>query len=118
MVRRNRSSSVSAGLDYAAVGPEHAFLRDATRVDYTYATDDKALEAFMKLARLEGIIPALESSQAVAYAMKLAKTMRSDQSILVNLSGRGDKDIGTVADLSGDDVYDRPSMRGHVVKGA
>ena len=81
-------------------------------------TDTEALKAFHYLCRTEGIIPALESSHAVAYAMKLAKTMRSDQSILVNLSGRGDKDIGTVADLSGDDVYDRPSMRGHVVKGA
>ena len=75
-------------------------------------------ESVAGLCRTEGIIPALESSHAVAHAMKLAKTMRPDQSILVNLSGRGDKDIGTVADLSGDDVYDRPSMRGHVVKGA
>ena len=77
----------------------------------------EALEAFHYLCRTEGIIPALESSHAVAYALKLAKTMRPDQSILVNLSGRGDKDIGTVADLSGVDFYDRPSMRGLSVKG-
>ena len=110
--------SISAGLDYPGVGPEHAFLKDIGRAEYVGITDTEALKAFHYLCRTEGIIPALESSHAVAYAMKLAKTMRSDQSILVNLSGRGDKDIGTVADLSGDDVYDRPSMRGHVVKGA
>jgi len=89
--------SVSAGLDYAAVGPEHAFLHDAKRVTYTYATDDKALEAFMKLARLEGIIPALESSHAVAEAMVLAPSMGKDKLIIVNLSGRGDKDVAQVA---------------------
>ena len=110
--------SISAGLDYPGVGPEHAWLKDIGRAEYVGITDTEALAAFHYLCRTEGIIPALESSHAVAYAMKLAKTMRSDQSILVNLSGRGDKDIGTVADLSGDDVYDRPSMRGHVVKGA
>ena len=110
--------SISAGLDYPGVGPEHAFLKDIGRAEYVGITDTEALAAFHYLCRTEGIIPALESSHAVAYAMKLAKTMRPDQSILVNLSGRGDKDIGTVADLSGDDVYDRPSMRGHVVKGA
>ena len=110
--------SISAGLDYPGVGPEHAWLKDIGRAEYVGITDAEALAAFHYLCRTEGIIPALESSHAVAYAMKLAKTMRADQSILVNLSGRGDKDIGTVADLSGDDVYDRPSMRGHVVKGA
>ena len=89
--------SVSAGLDYAAVGPEHAFLHDAKRVEYTYATDDKALEAFMKLARLEGIIPALESSHAVAEVIQRAPTMSKDQIIIVNLSGRGDKDVAQVA---------------------
>jgi len=89
--------SVSAGLDYAAVGPEHAFLHDAKRVTYTYATDDKALEGFMKLARLEGIIPALESSHAVAEAMVLAPAMDKDKLIIVNLSGRGDKDVQQVA---------------------
>jgi len=90
--------SVSAGLDYAAVGPEHAFLHDAKRVEYTYATDDKALEAFMKLARLEGIIPALESSHAVAEVIQRAPTMSKDALIIVNLSGRGDKDVAQVAD--------------------
>ena len=110
--------SISAGLDYPGVGPEHAWLKDTGRAEYVSITDDEALEAFHYLCRVEGIIPALESSHAVAHAMKLAKTMRSDQSILVCLSGRGDKDIGTVADLSGADYYDRPSMRGHIVKGA
>ncbi|WP_439588529.1 tryptophan synthase subunit beta [Hydrogenophaga sp.] len=109
--------SVSAGLDYPGVGPEHAFLKDIGRAEYVGITDTEALEAFHYLCRTEGIIPALESSHAVAYAMKLAKTMKPDQSILVNLSGRGDKDIGTVADLSGVDFYDRPSMRGLTVKG-
>ena len=109
--------SISAGLDYPGVGPEHAYLKDSGRAEYAVITDDEALSAFHRLCRTEGIIPALESSHAVAYAMKLAKTMRPDQSILVNLSGRGDKDIGTVADLSGVDFYDRPSMRGLNVKG-
>jgi tryptophan synthase beta chain len=89
--------SVSAGLDYAAVGPEHAFLRDQNRVEYTYATDQKALEAFMKLARLEGIIPALESAHAVAECMVRAPKMEKDKLIIVNLSGRGDKDVQQVA---------------------
>ncbi len=109
--------SISAGLDYPGVGPEHAYLADIRRAEYVGVTDAEALAAFHHLCRAEGIIPALESSHAVAYAMKLAKTMRPDQSILVNLSGRGDKDIGTVADLSGVDFYDRPSMRGLSVKG-
>ena len=109
--------SVSAGLDYPGVGPEHAFLKDIGRAEYVGITDTEALEAFHYLCRTEGIIPALESSHAVAYAMKLAKTMKPDQSILVNLSGRGDKDIGTVADLSGAEFYDRPSMRGLTIKG-
>ena len=110
--------SISAGLDYPGVGPEHAFLKDIGRAEYVGITDQEALSAFHYLCRTEGIIPALESSHAVAYAMKLAPSMRADQSILVNLSGRGDKDIGTVADLSGVDFYDRPSMRGLSVKGA
>jgi tryptophan synthase beta chain len=99
------------------VGPEHAFLADIGRAEYVGITDKEALDAFHYLCRTEGIIPALESSHAVAYAMKLAKTMRPDQSILVNLSGRGDKDIGTVADLSNADFYCRPSCRGQSVKG-
>jgi len=90
--------SVSAGLDYAAVGPEHAWLRDAGRADYTYATDDEALAAFNKLARLEGIIPALESSHAIAEAIKRAPKMAKDDLIIVNLSGRGDKDVAQVAE--------------------
>ncbi len=89
--------SVSAGLDYAAVGPEHAWLRDASRAEYTYATDDQALAAFMKLARLEGIIPALESAHAVAECMVRAPKMSKDALIIVNLSGRGDKDVAQVA---------------------
>jgi tryptophan synthase beta chain len=89
--------SVSAGLDYAAVGPEHAYLKDASRAEYTYATDDQALEAFMKLARLEGIIPALESAHAVAECMVRAPKMPKDALIIVNLSGRGDKDVAQVA---------------------
>jgi len=89
--------SVSAGLDYAAVGPEHAWLRDASRAEYTYATDDQALEAFMKLARLEGIIPALESAHAVAECMVRAPKLAKDKLIIVNLSGRGDKDVAQVA---------------------
>ena len=109
--------SISAGLDYPGVGPEHAFLNDIGRAQYVGITDEEALSAFHYLCRTEGIIPALESSHAVAYAMKLAKTMRPDQSILVNLSGRGDKDIGTVADLSHADFYCRPSCRGQSVKG-
>jgi tryptophan synthase beta chain len=109
--------SVSAGLDYPGVGPEHAYLKDIGRAEYVGITDREALEAFHYLCRTEGIIPALESSHAVAYAMKLARTMRPDQHILVNLSGRGDKDIGTVADLSGAEFYCRPSCRGLSVKG-
>ena len=81
-------------------------------------TDDEALAAFHRLCRTEGIIPALESAHAVAHAMRIAPTMRTDQHLLVNLSGRGDKDIGTVADLSGTQVYDRPSFAGQTVKGA
>ncbi len=109
--------SVSAGLDYPGVGPEHAYLKDIGRAEYVGVTDDEALAAFHHLCRTEGIIPALESSHAVAHAMKLARTMRPDQHILVNLSGRGDKDIGTVADLSGAAFYCRPSCQGQGVKG-
>jgi tryptophan synthase beta chain len=109
--------SISAGLDYPGVGPEHAYLKDIGKAQYVGITDTQALEAFHYLCRTEGIIPALESSHAVAYAMQLAKTMHKDQSILVNLSGRGDKDIGTVADLSHADFYCRPSCQGQEVKG-
>ena len=90
--------SVSAGLDYAAVGPEHAYLRDQGRVAFEYAKDDEALDAFQRLSRIEGIIPALESSHAVAHALKVAPQMSPDEIIVVNLSGRGDKDVAQAAE--------------------
>jgi len=92
--------SISAGLDYPGVGPEHAWLKDIKRAEYVGITDDEAMTAFHSLCRTEGIIPALESSHALAQAEKMAKTMRKDEIILVNLSGRGDKDINTVAQLA------------------
>jgi tryptophan synthase beta chain len=109
--------SVSAGLDYPGVGPEHAYLKDIGRAEYVTIDDDEALRAFHRLCRTEGIIPALESSHAMAYAMKLAPTLSPDRHLLVNLSGRGDKDIGTVADLSGAEFFCRPSCRGQTIKG-
>jgi tryptophan synthase beta chain len=93
--------SISAGLDYPGVGPEHAWLKDSGRAEYVAVTDDEALQAFHELCRLEGIIPALESSHAVAYATKIAPTLARDAILLVNLSGRGDKDMHTVAQRSG-----------------
>jgi tryptophan synthase beta chain len=93
--------SISAGLDYPGVGPEHAWLKDSGRAEYVGITDAEALAAFHNLCRLEGIIPALESSHAVAYAAKLAPTLPKDKILLVNLSGRGDKDMHTVAEKSG-----------------
>jgi len=93
--------SISAGLDYPGVGPEHAWLKDSKRAEYVAVTDDEALQAFHHLCRLEGIIPALESSHALAYAAKIAPRMKEDQILLVNLSGRGDKDMHTVAEKSG-----------------
>jgi tryptophan synthase beta chain len=93
--------SISAGLDYPGVGPEHAWLKDSRRADYVAVTDEEALAAFHALCRYEGIIPALESSHALAYAAKLAPTLPKDQLLLVNLSGRGDKDMHTVAEKSG-----------------
>jgi tryptophan synthase beta chain len=93
--------SISAGLDYPGVGPEHAWLKDSGRAEYVAVTDDEALAAFHQLCRLEGIIPALESSHALAYAAKVAPRMKKDQALLVNLSGRGDKDMHTVAEKSG-----------------
>ncbi|MFK7816975.1 MAG: tryptophan synthase subunit beta [Gammaproteobacteria bacterium] len=93
--------SISAGLDYPGVGPEHAWLKDIGRVQYDSVTDDEALAAFHELTRVEGIIPALESSHAIAYATKLASAMSSDKKIVVNLSGRGDKEINTVAEIEG-----------------
>ncbi|HVE15498.1 MAG TPA: pyridoxal-phosphate dependent enzyme, partial [Chthoniobacterales bacterium] len=91
--------SVSAGLDYAAVGPEHCWLKDIGRADYDYATDDEALSAFQTLAKVEGIIPALESAHAVAHVIKTAPTMSPDQIIIANLSGRGDKDVNQAAKI-------------------
>lgn len=91
--------SVSAGLDYPSIGPEHAFLHDAGRVEYVSASDAEALAAFQKCSQLEGIIPALESAHGVAHALKLAREMRGDEIVIVNLSGRGDKDVNTVAEM-------------------
>jgi tryptophan synthase beta chain len=93
--------SVSAGLDYPGVGPEHAYLKDSSRAEYVTITDDEALQAFHDCCHYEGIIPALESSHAIAYACKLAPTLTKDKILLVNLSGRGDKDMHTVAEKSG-----------------
>jgi tryptophan synthase beta chain len=96
--------SVSAGLDYPGVGPEHSYLKDIGRAEYVVATDTEALNSFRELCLLEGIIPALESSHAVAYGCKMAANMRPDQTIVINLSGRGDKDMQTVADIDGIEV--------------
>ena len=93
--------SVSAGLDYAAIGPEHAFYRDQKRIDFAYACDDEVMETFQLLSRVEGIIPALESTHAVVHAIKRAKLMRKDEILVVNLSGRGDKDVNQVAKILG-----------------
>lgn len=93
--------SVSAGLDYSAVGPEHSYYRDSERIKYTYATDKEALSAFSLLSQIEGIMPALESSHAIAYVTKLAPTLSEDNIIIVNLSGRGDKDVQQVAEILG-----------------
>jgi len=93
--------SVSAGLDYPGVGPEHAWLKDISRASYVGITDEEALAAFHDCCRTEGIMPALESAHAIAHAVKIAPTMSRDQIILVNLSGRGDKDMHTVAERAG-----------------
>ena len=97
----SETHSVSAGMDYPGVGPEHAWLKDSGRADYVAVTDEEALKAFHDCCRIEGIIPALESSHAIAYACKLAPTLSKDKTILVNLSGRGDKDMHTVAQATG-----------------
>lgn len=98
--------SISAGLDYPGVGPEHAYLKDSGRAEYVAITDDEAVGAFEYLSRIEGIIPAIESSHAVAYAMKLAPTLDKDKIIVVNLSGRGDKDVAAIARYKGEDLYE------------
>ena len=96
--------SVSAGLDYPGVGPEHSWLRDTGRVSYVPIVDQEAIDAFQVCTRVEGIIPALESAHAIAQAIKVAPTMAKDKTILVNLSGRGDKDVHTVGKLLGMDI--------------
>jgi tryptophan synthase beta chain len=100
--------SVSAGLDYPGVGPEHAWLKDSGRAEYVTVTDDEALAAFHDCCRIEGIIPALESCHALAHAARLAVTLPRDKALLVNLSGRGDKDMNTVAERAGMHFYCRP----------
>ena len=97
----NLTHSVSAGLDYAAIGPEHSYLRDQGRAEYTSVTDDEAMAAFDLLAREEGIMPALESAHAIAHTMKVAPTMKKNQLLIVNLSGRGDKDVQQIAKMRG-----------------
>ncbi len=98
--------SISAGLDYPGVGPEHAYLHDTGRAEYVAVTDDEAVNAFEYLSKTEGIIPAIESAHAVAYAMKLAPTMDKDKIIIVTISGRGDKDCAAIARYKGEDIYD------------
>ena len=98
--------SISAGLDYPGIGPEHAYLHDIGRAEYIPITDDEAVNAFEYLSRIEGIIPAIESAHAVAHAMKLAPTMRKDQTIVINISGRGDKDCAAIARYRGEDIHE------------
>lgn len=98
--------SISAGLDYPGVGPEHAYLHDIGRAEYVAITDDEAVDAFEYLSRVEGVIPAIESAHAVAYAMKLAPKMRKDQIIVITLSGRGDKDVAAIARYRGEQIFD------------
>lgn len=98
--------SISAGLDYPGIGPEHANLYDTGRAQYVAVTDDEAVDAFEYLSRIEGIIPAIESAHAIAYAMKLAPTMGKDKIIVVNVSGRGDKDCAAIARYRGEDIHE------------
>ena len=98
--------SISAGLDYPGVGPEHAYLYDSGRAEYVAVTDDEAVAAFEYLSRTEGIIPAIESAHAVSYAAKLAPTMKKDQIIVINISGRGDKDCAAIARYRGENLYE------------
>ncbi len=97
---------MSAGLDYPGVGPEHANLRELGRAEYVPVTDDEAVEAFEYLSRTEGVIPAIESSHAVAYAMKLAPTLAKDKTLVICLSGRGDKDVAAIARYKGVEIYE------------
>ena len=98
--------SISAGLDYPGIGPEHVYLKDIHRATYVPITDDEAVDAFEYIAKTEGVIAAIESAHAVAYAMKLAPKMRKDQQIMVNLSGRGDKDVAAIARYKGVDIHE------------
>ena len=98
--------SISAGLDYPGIGPEHAWLHDTGRAQYVAVTDEEAVEAFEYLSKTEGIIPAIESSHAVAYAMKLAADMDKDKIIVINISGRGDKDVAAIARYRGEEIYE------------
>jgi tryptophan synthase beta chain len=98
--------SISAGLDYPGIGPEHAYLHDIGRAQYVAATDQEAVDAFSYLSRMEGIIPAIESAHAVAYAMKLAPTLAKDKIIVINISGRGDKDVAAIARYMGRDLHE------------
>ena len=98
--------SISAGLDYPGIGPEHAYLHDIGRAEYVPVTDDEAVNAFEYLSCIEGIIPAIESAHAVAHAIKLAPTMRKDQTIVINISGRGDKDCAAIARYRGEDIHE------------
>lgn len=98
--------SISAGLDYPGIGPEHAYLHDIGRAEYVPVTDDEAVEAFEYLSRIEGIIPAIESAHAVAHAMKLAPTMGRDKIIVINISGRGDKDCAAIARYRGENIHE------------
>ena len=98
--------SISAGLDYPGIGPEHAWLHDTGRAEYVAITDDEAVDAFEYLSKIEGIIPAIESAHAVAYAKKLAPTMSKDQVMVINISGRGDKDCAAIARYRGEDIHE------------
>ena len=103
--------SISAELDYPGIGPEHANLAAAGRAQYVPITDEEAVQAFEYLSKTEGIIPAIESAHAIAYAMKLAPTMKPEETIVVNVSGRGDKDVAAIARYRGVDIYDRSNFR-------
>ena len=98
--------SISAGLDYPGIGPEHAYLHDIGRAEYVAITDDEAVDAFEYFSKIEGIIPAIESAHAVAYAMKLAPQMDKDQIMVINISGRGDKDVAAIARYRGEDIHE------------
>ena len=98
--------SISAGLDYPGIGPEHAYLHDTGRAEYVPVTDEEAVQAFEYMARTEGIIPAIESAHAVSYAMKIAPSMGKDRSIVITISGRGDKDCAAIARYRGEDLHE------------